>query len=44
MRNDQISVKASKRSTVNLDGKNERIGEAFENWVETDGTSAVKWD
>jgi hypothetical protein len=44
MRNDQMSVKASKRSTVNLDGKNERIGEAFENWVETDGTSAVQWD
>ena len=44
MRNDQMSVKASRRSIVNLDGRNERIGEAFENWVETDGTSAVKWD
>ena len=42
MRDDQMSVEASKGSTVFLGGENQRAGEVFEKWVETDGTSAVK--
>ena len=38
----EMSVKASKRSTVFLDGKKQRAGEFYEKWVETDGHSAVK--
>ena len=42
MRDDQMSVEASKGSTVFLGGENQRAGGVFEKWVETDGTSAVK--
>jgi hypothetical protein len=44
MRSDQMSVKASKGTTVYLGGENERTGEAFEKSVETDGSSVVKRD
>ena len=42
MRDDQMSVKASKGSTAFLGGGNQRAGGVFEKWVETDGTSTAR--
>jgi hypothetical protein len=42
MRDDQMSVEASKGSTVFLGGENQRAGEVLEKWVETDGTSTAR--
>ncbi len=42
MKKGQMSVKASKGSTVKLGGKNQRDGASFEKWVERDKTSGIE--
>jgi hypothetical protein len=44
MKDDQMSVNASRGSTVHLGAENGRAEGDFVRWVNADGTSAVKWD